>query len=85
MAAKRSIGKLVPRGTIGQELLGELPEACTTCEERADRSKQPAAEFARRRLEQKKTRRVESNRENTKEVDADPPVSEVDNGGSESS
>ena len=27
VAAKRSIGRLVPRGTIGQELLGELPEA----------------------------------------------------------
>ena len=37
------------------------------------------------RLEQKKTRWVESNRENTNEVDADPPVSEVDYGGSESS
>ena len=72
----------MPRGTIGQELLGELPEACSTWVERADKSKQPAAEFAKRCLEQKKTRRVEPNRENTKEVDVDLPVSEVDYGGS---
>lgn len=43
---------------------------------------QPAAEFAKPWLEQKKSRRVEPNRENTKEVDVDLPVSEVDYGGS---
>jgi len=78
------IGRLVPRGTVGQELppANYRRRTLYVGAHAADKSKQPAAEFTKRCLEQKKTRRVEPNRENTKEVDVDLPVSEVDYGGS---
>ena len=54
VAAKRVIAQIIPRGTVGQSILGQLPEACSTCDERTSKNRTPAAEFAQSRIERRK-------------------------------
>ena len=54
VAAKRVIAGLIPRGTVGQSILGQLPEACSTCDERTSKNRTPAAEYAKSRIERRK-------------------------------
>lgn len=51
----RGLARIVPRGTIGEAILRQVPEECFSCDERARSNRGPAARFAALRLRQWKT------------------------------
>lgn len=50
----RGIAKLVPRGTVGNQWLDQLPAECSTCDERTKLRRPAAAAFAARRLRKRR-------------------------------
>lgn len=47
---KRRVRQFLPRGTVGEEIKGSLGAECSSCDERTQKNRGPAAEFARKRL-----------------------------------
>lgn len=47
---KRKIKHFLPRGTVGDQIKGSLGPECSSCDERTQKNRGPAAEFARKRL-----------------------------------
>ena len=46
----RSIRALTPRGTVGEQVRRQLPEECSSCDERTKKNRPEAAKFANKRL-----------------------------------
>lgn len=71
VAIGHEIAQVVPRGSVGQTLLRQLPPECSSCDERFENQKIPARDFANKRIQQ---RRQES-KAAAKEVPARRPES----------
>lgn len=56
-----SLRDKVPRGTAGDTVLRQLPDECSTCDERFHKQKVPARVFANKRLEQRREAAEEFN------------------------
>ena len=60
---RRRLRPYLPRGSVGAQIGGSLGPECSSCDERTQKQKGPAAEFAKRRLEASKRQKEKRQKE----------------------
>ena len=56
---KKAVGKYLPKGSVGNQIKAKLPPECSSCDERTKRNRPPAAEFAAKRIQTRRSRRLQ--------------------------